>query len=155
MSNLERFLRELRKTTRVVVLVNAVLTGILIVVFTTGAFTLPHHVQESSFDQTWLIDRSESKPIDEATVSRTILGKAVFRTNRKLEEKVVDELARFQFRGATSGVGEPKAFVKDLGRKKMITIRVGELLGGRFEVTAIERDGIHLRRGDEYFKLGR
>jgi hypothetical protein len=155
MTNLVRLLGVLRRATRALIAVNVALTALLAAAWATGALALPHAAPDATSAVAALADGASTDAIDEKTVSDAVTGKAVFRTNRMIEEKTVDELAQFQFRGANLQGGDPRAYVKDLVRGKMLTVRAGEQLGGRFDVTEVSADAVHLRRGNEFFELRR
>lgn len=149
--------RRLKKCAGVLLVVNAALTAVLFSSMITGIFRLDHRADAVGTESDRDVVILETEPIDEATVSRAILGKAVFRTYRKVEQRVVDELGRFELMG-TSHDSEPErrsAFIKDTKRKRSLTLRVGDTLGGKFEVIAISRDGVSLRRGNEMLLLSK
>jgi len=93
--------------------------------------------------------------IEAESVDRAIRGKAVLRTARAVEEKIVDELGRYQLMGVSIGSNGAKAFIKDTARKQMLTVSSGETLGVQFEVESIDQEGVVLRRGGETLRLKR
>lgn len=92
--------------------------------------------------------------VSEETVREAIKGKAIFRTNRQVEEKVVDELGRYELRGVSNGRSGLRAYVRDTKRKRTLTKEAGEMLDV-FEVVDVRRDGLVLRRADQEVLLAR
>jgi len=90
--------------------------------------------------------------IDEDTVKRATMGRAVFRTNRSVPEKVVDGLGRYELRGVSQQEGIRKAYVRDTRLKKTLIKKEGDMMGS-FEVITIESSSVSVRRGDEVLKL--
>ena len=145
----------IKQVSRTLIGVNLVLSLVLALALTTKAFHLGHDVEASAVTQYSPRSATALMPIDEATVSRVILGRAPFRTMRRVEDKLVDELGRFELKGISSGKNGAKAFVKDTKRKRTITVRVGDTLGNRYEVIAIDSKGLTVRRGNDEITLKR
>jgi hypothetical protein len=92
--------------------------------------------------------------VTEAAVRDATTGKAIFRTNRQVEEKVVDELGRYQLRGVTNGSSGARAYIRDTQRKRTLCKEAGEMLDV-FEIVDVRRDGVVLRRAGEEVLLAK
>lgn len=146
----------IRQVRRTLIGVSITLSVMLLLALTTKAFHLGHEVEASAVAQYTLHSPAGLKPIDEATAARAILGKAPFRVMRRVQEKMVDELGRFELMGGTfSGKSNAMAFVKDTRRNRTIRLRVGDTLGTRYEVVAIDSRGVTLWDGNDEVTLKR
>ena len=151
----EGVVRGMKRAVRVALVCNIVLVVALVISWVAD-LGVPRaaraHSEFDGFDRNAGIAHGS---IDSATVDRAIYGKAVFRTARAVEEKIVDELGRYQLMGVSVGPAGTSAFVKDTARKQTLSVSPGEQLGVQFEVVSIDQDGVVLRRGGETLRLTR
>lgn len=96
---------------------------------------------------------SSNLGVDSQTVRETTRGKAVFRTLRALPAPVVDDRGRYRLTGTSERDGVRRAYIKDEKLKKTFTLYEGDILGGRYEILAIHKDSVELRRGNEVTAL--
>jgi len=138
---------------RTLLALSAGLTAVLIVAWLTPWLDLPEARDEAAGEVlTERALRLADHHVEAAEVVRATTGKAVFRTNQALPDKVVDELGRYELKGFIRRDGKVWACVRDVKRKKTLTKGVGELLEP-FEITGIDRGGVRLRRGNEELYL--
>lgn len=143
----------IRRASKIGVGLGITLTAMLAVALTTNWVDIPHTALAVK-DGEWTDTRNIApNVIPETVVAQTIRGKAVFRSNRMPEMKVIDELGRYELKGISSRAGVLRAYVKDTKRKKMHTVHKGDLLGGIYSVEEIRRNQLILRRGSEYLTL--
>lgn len=95
-----------------------------------------------------------TQSISTAEISKRTVGKAPFRSLRVVAPKVVDELAAFTLTGISERDGQKRAYIRDTKQKRLLTKRVGDLLGS-YEVTDIGRQGVSLTRGGQTVVLSR
>lgn len=126
--------------------------GLALATFT-NTLALPHAGQEAVERSRTEAVRHPAGRIDSRTVTDATRGKAVFRTLRLQARPAVDDSGRYRFRGSTERDGVRRAYVKDTKLKKNIILYVGDLLGGRYEVVAIHKDSVELKRGNEVTAL--
>ncbi len=153
--NLHEIGRHVRRTTGGIIAINVLLTLTLAFAMATGKLAPGHGSQSQAGERTRPAAPQSALSVDEATVSKALLGKSILRTNRARNEKVIDELGRFLFKGSVNRGGTTVAFVKDTKLDRLFTVKPGDMLGRRHEVIEAGPDGIALRRGNEIFMLTR
>ena len=143
----------IRKATRAVlwadVLLTAVLAAILTIHWVVPARTVAADDRRSpvaASPRQWYV------AIDQ--VRAAVTGKAVFRTSRAVREKVVDELGRYELKGASISGTERKAYIRDTKMKRMLVKRPGDTLGP-YEVVEVNEQGVTVRRGAETLVLSK
>ncbi len=94
------------------------------------------------------------EPISKERVMTATSGRAVFRTYRAAEEKVVDELGRYRLSGISFRDGQRRAFIKDTKQNRSFSVGAGDVLGV-FQVIAVEKDAVRLQRGGDEVLLKR
>lgn len=119
----------------------------------TDMLALPHTGQEIvNLGRTETAWRPAGRT-DSRMVAETIRGKAVFRTLRLMTRPVVDDSGRYRLTGTSERDGVLRAYVKDTKLKKIVTLYEGDVLGGRYEIVAIHKDSVELKRGGEVTAL--
>jgi hypothetical protein len=99
-------------------------------------------------------EQSTPKSLTLADVQKATTGKAIFRSSRTVQVKVVDELSFYTVTGVSLRGGEHSAYVRDTKQKKLFVKKAGESIGS-YQITAIDEQGVHLTRGGENVLLAK
>ncbi len=116
---------------------------------------LAHSRADRSGDAVAHVELPAGSGIKAEDVTNATRGKAVFRTLRLTAPKPVDETGRFRLTGTSSRGGEASAYVRDTKINETFKLKVGSSLAGQFEVVAIHKDSIELKRGGEIVALSK
>ena len=150
--------RRLQRCIDVFTYVSICMSGIVCVFWLLAVFTKclepSHDSGELDADAFRAVADAQATSVQWADVSKATLGQAMFRTNRTVSEKVVDELGRYEFRGMSIRAGQARAYIKDTSRKKNLTKVVGDLIG-TYEILEIDKSGVKLRKGNEELRLSK
>lgn len=87
-------------------------------------------------------------------VQKMTLGKAIFRSGRITQVKVVDELSFYALTGLSLRGESRRAYVRDTKQKKLLVKKVGDTIGS-YEVVEIDEQGVHLIRGGDRVLLAK
>lgn len=153
MIGIEKLQPALRRAKVVFATASIVLGLVLIASMATDWPALAHSAAAEAAGEHKFSDYALATSITSGQIAEKTRGKAVFRTLRIVAPKQADEAGRFHLTGTSSRNGDPSAYVRDTKLNQSLTLRIGSILGGQYEVVSIQKNVIELKRGSERIEL--